>query len=80
MRFLVTNIPVNSYVTGVVTVPDGTPPEELQDAIRASLLEDGYVPVGGRLSHERGCHDPDPELDTGILKGGWELNFTEWRF
>jgi hypothetical protein len=77
MRFLVTNIPVNSWVTGVVTVPDGTPPEKLQDAIRGALLEAGYVPVG---RNPRGGNDADPELDRGILKGGWELVFTEWRF
>lgn len=78
MRFLVTNIPVHSYVTGVVTVPDGTPPVTTEEAIRKALLEDGYVPVG--TNPLRGASAPDTELDTGILKGGWELDFTEWRF
>lgn len=72
MRVMVMNIPVNSFVSGVVTVPDGTLPEKLQDAIRKALLEDGYVPLGGS--------NADPELDTGILLGGWEFDFfTEWR-
>jgi len=77
MRFLVTNIPVNSWVAGVVTVPYGTSPEELPEAIRKALLDGGYVPVG---RNPRDGNDADPELDRGILAGGWELDFTEWRF
>ncbi len=61
-------------------MPDGTPPEELQEAIRKALLEDGYVPVGRNPFRKLGTADPDPELDRGILAGGWELNFTDWRF
>jgi len=80
MRFLVTNIPVNSWTTGVVTVPDGTSPEDLQEAIRKALFDGGYVPVGRNPFRELGSAEPDPELDRGILAGGWELDFTEWRF
>ena len=80
MRFLVTNIPVCNWTTGVVTVPDGTPSEGLQDAIRKALLEDGYVPVGRNPLRTLGAAEPDPELDRSILAGGWELDFTEWRF
>lgn len=65
MKILVSNIPIHAYETGLVTVPDDTPEEKLQDAIRDALLQDGYESITG--------FPTDAELDTGIIGGGWEF-------
>lgn len=69
MKVFVTNIPLNVYVDGWVTVPDDTPPEKLQDAIGEALCEKGFEKETPTLDVE------DAEVDEGAIRDGWEFSF-----
>jgi hypothetical protein len=64
-RILVTNIPVLSFMSGYIDVPEGLTEDELQDAASAAVLA-GFFPVGKPENYE---------TDAATIEDGWEFTF-----
>jgi hypothetical protein len=71
MKVLVTNIPVRSYATKWVTVPDNTSPDAMSQAIAETLLN-GEVALTNADVQRDGI-----ELDEGAVRSGWQFNADE---
>lgn len=70
-RVLVSNIPLDAYISGWVEVPDETDvkdEEKLQEAIARALLDHGFKEVGVPENHE---------MNDGLVKTGWEFTVEE---
>lgn len=65
MKIKVGNIPLHAFQTGIVEVPDGTPPEAMNSAIGAAIRAHGFKASGPPESHE---------LNETALRGDWEFS------
>jgi len=75
MKLWVTNIPVNAFISAWVEIPDATPEDKIDDAIKEALCgEDSTFAVDSRKLQREGV-----ELDEGIINGGWEFNIDDTR-
>ena len=68
-KVLVTNIPVNAFVEGWVTVPADAEGDELQDAIGLALKTNGYTRAEPDFIDSASVC-----LDDSVIDGGWEFD------